>query len=83
MKRMRFPASQADYRRLRGANRPTIGLPDIGSVARVRNAVGRRQRGELENWNLRVRGATLTPGYADRMPFKFTGKLAKLTIDLK
>jgi len=42
-----------------------------------------RQPGELENWNLRARGATLTPGYADRMPFKFAGKLAKLTIELK
>ena len=64
-------------------NRPTIGLLDIGPVARVRNGVGRRQPGELENWNLQVHGATLTPGYADRMPFKSTGKLAKLTIELK
>jgi len=37
VKRVRFPASPADY--LRG-NRPTIALSEIGSVRRVRGAGG-------------------------------------------
>jgi len=86
LKRNGFPASPADHRRPQGAK---IGRPsDSGNrVGRGGPRRGRRQArrqpGELENWNLQVRGATLTPGYADRMPFKFTGKLAKLTIELK
>jgi hypothetical protein len=66
-------------------NRPTIGLSEIGSVARVRGAVRAATwpTGKLELWEPARRGATLTPGYADRMPFKFTGKLAKLTNELK
>jgi len=44
MKRMRIPASPADYRCAAGArNRPTIGLPEIGSMhrrARRAGAVG-------------------------------------------
>jgi len=75
----------ADYRRAPGRK---IGRPsDFWISGRSRGSAATRsagrQPGELENWNLQVRGATLTPGYADRMPFKFTGKLAKLTIELK
>ena len=87
LKRNGFPASPPDYR---GAAGPKMGRPSDSRKSGRSRAVprrgrrrARRQPGELENLNLRVRGATLTPGYADRMPFKFTGKLAKLTIELK
>ena len=39
----------------RGRNRPTIGLSEIGSVARVRGAV--RAATELETWNAGIRAA--------------------------
>ena len=51
LKRNGFPASPADYRLRGGAEkRPTIGLSEIGSVARATTRCGRRS-GELETWN--------------------------------
>src|SRR6188474_3550315 len=56
LKRNGFPASPADYRRSPGAeNRPTIGLRDFGSVARVRDALRAAtwRTGKLELWDPR------------------------------
>src|SRR6188474_3210439 len=83
LKRNGFPASPADYRRSPGAeNRPTIGLRDFGSVARVRDALRAAtwRTGKLELWDPRgaARGGS-TPAAVARQQ-SFTRAAAQLGV---